>query len=61
MNAQQAPKVTRETKNKIRVDFERTPLLQRLKAKYLSLYFLKNVVWAVFRLVLLVGIAYVIL
>ncbi len=61
MNAQQAPKVKRETKNKIRVDFERTPLLQRLKAKYLSMYFVKNVVWAVFRFVLLIGIAYVIL
>lgn len=61
MNAQQAPKVTKETKNKIRVDFERTPLLQRLKAKYLSLFFLQNVVWVVFRLVLLIGLSYVIL
>ena len=61
MNAQQAPKVKRETKNKIRVDFERTPLLQRLKAKYLSTYFLTNVVWTIFRFVLLIGIAYVIL
>lgn len=61
MNAQQAPKVTKETKNKIRVEFERTPLLERLKTKYLSMYFLQNVVWTIFRLVLLVGIAYVIL
>jgi len=61
MNAQQAPKVTKETKNKIRVDFERTPLLERLKAKYLSLFFLQNVVWVIFRLVLLIGLSYVIL
>ncbi len=61
MNAQKAPKVKKDTKNKIKVDFERTPLLQRIKAKYLSLYFLKRVVWTLFRLLLLIGIAYVVL
>jgi len=62
MNAQDTqPKVMRESKNKIRVDFERTPLIERLKAKFLSVYFLKNVVWYIFRLVLLIGIAYVVL
>ena len=62
MNAQDSqPKVMRESKNKIRVDFERTPLMERLKAKFLSMYFLKNVVWYFFRLALLVGIAYVVL
>ncbi|MBO7149198.1 MAG: carbohydrate ABC transporter permease [Clostridia bacterium] len=61
MNAQQAPKVTKETKNKIRVEFERTPLLERIKAKYFTLNFLTDVVWTVFRFVLLIGIAYVIL
>ncbi|MBE6660730.1 MAG: carbohydrate ABC transporter permease [Ruminococcaceae bacterium] len=62
MNAQDTqPKVMRESKNKIRVDFERTPLLERLKAKFLSVYFLKNVVWYIFRLILLIGIAYVVL
>ncbi len=62
MNAQNTqPKVRRETKNKIRVDFERTPLLERLKAKFLSVYFLKNIVWYIFRLCLLIGIAYVVL
>lgn len=64
MNAQDSmnqPKVTRETKNKIRVEFERTPLAERLKAKFLSLFFLKKVVWFVFRLVLLVGISYIVL
>jgi multiple sugar transport system permease protein len=61
MNAQNAPKVKKESKNKIRVEFERTPLLERIKSKYLSMFFLKNVVWTIFRLVLLIGIAYVIL
>ena len=33
MNAQPtAPRVTKETKNKIKVEFERTPLIERLKA-----------------------------
>ena len=60
-NTQSKPTIKRETKNKIRVDFERTPLKERLKAKFLSLYFLKNVVWYIFRLCLLIGIAYVVL
>jgi len=53
--------VKRESKNKIKVDFERTPLLQRLRAKYISLFFLQQVIWVIFRLVLLVGVSYVIL
>ena len=64
MNAQNIdnkPKVTKESKNKIRVEFERTPLKERLKAKFLSLFFLKKVVWYIFRLILLVGIAYIVL
>ena len=64
MNAQDSlnqPKVAKETKNKIRVEFERTPLKERLKAKFLSLFFLKKLVWFVFRLVLLVGISYIVL
>ena len=55
------PTVKRETKNKIRVDFERTSLKERLKAKFLSTYFLKNTVWYVFRLLLLIGIAFVVI
>ena len=51
----------RETKNKIRVDFERTSLKERLKSKFLSTYFLKNTVWYVFRLLLLIGIAFVVI
>ena len=64
MNAQNIdnkPKVRKESKNKIRVEFERAPLKERLKAKFLSLFFLKKVVWYIFRLILLIGISYIIL
>jgi len=61
MNIQEQPKVAKETKKKIRVEFERTPLKERLKAKFLSLFFLKKVTWFIFRLTLLVGISYVVL
>ncbi len=64
MNAQNIdnkPKVQKETKRKIKVDFERTPLKERLKAKFLSLFFLKKVVWYIFRLILLIGISYIVL
>lgn len=64
MNAQQVdnkPVVKRESKNKIRVDFERTPLAERLKAKFLSVYFLGKVVYWIFRLVLMIGISYIVL
>lgn len=61
-NTQKAPKIMKESKNKIRVEFEgRTPLLQRLKSKIFSVYFLTNVVWYLFRLLLLIGVSYVIL
>ena len=55
------PRVKRETRNKIRVDFERTSLWTRLKTKYLSITFIKDVAWYIFRLLLLVGIAFVVL
>lgn len=55
------PKIKKESKNKIRVDFERTPLKDRLKAKFLSTFFLQKIVWYVFRLVLLIGISYIVL
>ncbi len=54
-------KVKRESKNKIRVDFERAPLGQRLKAKFLNTFFLKKTIFLIFKLVLLVGVSYVIL
>ena len=53
--------VKKESKNKIKVEFERTSLSKRLKAKYISVFFLQKVIWVIFRLVLLVGISYVVL
>ena len=64
MNAQnidQKPVVKRETKNKIRVDFDRTPLKDRLKAKFLSFHFLAKIVLWIFRMVLMIGISYIVL
>ena len=55
------PKVTKETKNKIKVDFDRTPLKERLKAKFLNFYFFQTVVIKIFRFIFLLGIAYVVL
>ncbi len=64
MNAQnidKKPVVKKESKNKIRVEFDRTPLKDRLKAKFLSLFFLQKLTIWVFRLVLMIGISYVVL
>ena len=60
-NIENKPKVQKETKNKIKVEFERTPLKERLKAKFLSTFFLQKVVFYIFRLILLIGISYVVL
>ena len=60
-NIEKKPVVKRETKNKIRVEFDRTPLKERLKAKFLSGYFLANIAIAIFRLVLMVGISYIVI
>ena len=54
-------KITKETKNKIRADFERTPFWERMRAKFINLYTVKKVVWYLFRFLLLLGISYVIL
>ncbi len=64
MNAQStenAPKILRESKNKIKVDFERTNAWKRFSIKFLSWRFLGQVVYWIFRFVLLIGISYVIL
>ena len=61
MNKAEAPKIKKESKRKIRVEFERTPLIQRLRAKFLNLYTLKKVFWHLFRLLLLIGVSYIIL
>ncbi len=60
-NTENKPAVKRETKNKIRVEFDRTPLKERLKAKFLSFYFLQKVAISIFRLVLMVGISYIVI
>ena len=60
-NTENKPAVMRETKNKIRVEFDRTPLKERLKAKFLSFYFLQKVAIAIFRMVLMVGISYIVI
>ena len=51
----------KETKNKIRVDFERTSRWERFRIKYLNGHFIVSTVWWIFRFVLLVGLSYVIL
>lgn len=62
MNAEQTQtKVLKNTKNKIKVDFGRTSKWERFKIKYLSLGFLGNLCWYIFRLVLLIGVSFVIL
>ncbi len=60
-NTQNTPKVKKETKNKIRVEFERTPLKERLKAKFGTAFIYQKVLLAIFRTVLLIGISYIVL
>ena len=55
------PVIKKETKNKIRVEFERTSRWEKFKIKYLSLHFLGLVVVKIFTYVLLIGISFVIL
>ena len=61
MNAQNAPKITKETKDKIRVEFDRTSKKERMRIKYLSGSFVVSVVWWIFRFIILLGLAYVVL
>lgn len=58
---QTGAKVLRESKNRIRVDFERTSRWTRFRIKYLSLNFLGTVIFKFFRFVLLLGVSYIIL
>ena len=60
-NNSSAPRIMKESKNKIKVEFDRTPLRERMKAKYLNAYFYKKILVAIFRFVLLLGISYIIL
>ncbi len=62
MNAEMKPKTKKFGKKGFDVEFEdRTPFWERVKSRFLTFTFLKNLVWAIFRYVLLIGIAYVIL
>ena len=61
MNAQNTPKVTKETKNKIRVEFDRTSTSERMRIKYLSGSFVVSLIWWIFRFIILLGLAYVVL
>ena len=56
-----APKVKRETKNRIRVDFERTNWLTRFRLKFLTWTSLGKYVVSIFKFLLLLGISFVIL
>ena len=60
-NVKNGPKILKESKNKIRVEFDRTSKWTRFRIKYLSWSFLGQVVFKVFRIILLFGISYVIL
>ena len=61
-NVKKAPKLKRRSMKKSKAEFaDRTPFWKRMKSKFLSFFFIKKVVWYVFRLVLLVGISYVVL
>ncbi len=60
-NQANAPKVLKESRRKITVDFERTSLKERMKLKYLSVSYIAGLAWRIFRFLLLVGVSYVIL
>ncbi len=57
----EAPKILKESKNKIVVDFERTSRVERLKLKYLNVSYVGTLIWRIFRFILLLGVSYVIL
>ena len=56
-----SPKIKRETKNKIKVDFERTSFWTRFRLKFLTVNFLTGTVAKILKFLLLLGICYVIL
>lgn len=60
-NVTEAPKVLKESKNKITVDFERTSRLERMKLKYLNISYVGVLLWRILRFLLLLGISYIIL
>lgn len=60
-SAKNAPKVLKETKNKIHVDFDRTSKWTKFKIKYLSTRFLTQAIFKLFRVIILLGMCYIIL
>ena len=60
-NVNTAPKILKESKNKITVDFERTSKLERMKIKYLNISYVGVLLWRMLRFLLLLGISYIIL
>ena len=60
-SVKEAPQVLKETKNSIKVDFERTSKIDRMKIKYLNASYFGLLIWRLFRFLLLVGVSYVIL
>ena len=59
---QSSAHVTKVTKNRIHVDYEgKMSFWKRLRLKIFSTYFLTQVVWHVFRFIIMLGISYVIL
>lgn len=61
MTKEEAKALKKASKQKIKVDFERTSAWTRFRLKFLSFTFLRTVFVKFFRLVLLLGISYVIL
>ncbi len=61
-NVKSAPVVTKDTKKKIKVDYEgKISAWERFKLKVFSMYFFQNVVVYICRLILLIGISYIII
>ncbi len=60
-NTMETPKVLKESKNKITVDFERTSKKERLKLKYLNVTYFATLIWRLFRFLLMMGVSYVII
>ena len=56
-----APKIKRETKNRIRVDFERTNWFTRFRLKFLTWNSFSTAITNIFKFLLLLGISFVIL
>ena len=53
--------IKKNTKRKIKAEFDRSPLKERLKARFVNFYFLSGIGIKIFRFIFLVGIAYIVL